>query len=117
MTDLVPNLLLFGRVLRREGLEVHHGRLIDAIRSLDWIGVRRRDDVRATLRALLVHRHDDLARFDALFDAFFRSHDVSSTSLELFSLGERPRVVARPVTAPPSVDLEGAALTATNRRR
>src|SRR5688500_16517192 len=109
MSALLTNVLLFGRVLRREGLEVHHGRLIDAIRSLDWIGVRRRDDVRATLRALLVHRHDDLARFDALFDAFFRSHEVSSTSLELFSLGERPRVVARPVTAPPSVDLEGAA--------
>ncbi len=109
MSQLLTNALLFGRVLRRAGLEVHHGRLLDAIRSLDWIGIRRRDDVRATLRALLVHRHDDLGRFDTLFDAFFRSHDVSSTSLELFSLGERPRVVARPVTAPPSVDLEGAA--------
>ena len=93
----------------RAGLEVHHGRLIDAIRSLDWIGVRRRDDVRAALRALLVHRHDDLARFDALFDLFFRSHDVSSTGLPLFSLGERPRVVARPVT--------GAAERRSRRRR
>ena len=109
MSYLLPNVLVFGRVLRRAGLEVHHGRLLDAIRSLDWIGIRRRDDVRATLRALLVHRHDDLARFDTLFDAFFRSHDVSSTNLELSSLGERPRVVARPVAGPPSVDLEGAA--------
>ena len=46
---LVANLLEFGRVLRRAGLEVHHGRLIDAIRSLEWIGVERRADVRATL--------------------------------------------------------------------
>ena len=107
---LVANLLLFGRVLRRAGLDVHHGRLLDATRALDWIGIRRRDDVRATLRALLVHRHDDLGRFDALFEAFFRSHDVSDVNLERFALGERPRVVARPVTgAPPAVDLEGDA--------
>ena len=107
---LVANLLEFGRVLRRAGLEVHHGRLIDAIRSLEWIGVERRADVRATLRTLLVHRHDDLGRFDALFDEFFRSHAPASTGLELFSLGERPRVTARAVAGPPpSVDLEQAA--------
>jgi len=107
---LAANLLAFGRVLRRAGLEVHHGRLIDAVRSLEWIGVERRADVRATLRALLVHRHDDLARFDALFDEFFRSHATSSSGLELFSLGERPRVTARPIAGPPpSVELEGAA--------
>jgi uncharacterized protein with von Willebrand factor type A (vWA) domain len=98
---------MFGRVLRRAGLEVHHGRLIDAIRSLEWVGVARRDDVRATLRALLVHRHDDLARFDTLFDEFFHSHDLSSTDRQLSSPSERPRVVARRLAgAPPSVDLE-----------
>jgi hypothetical protein len=107
---LVDNLLQFGRVLRAAGLDVHHGRLIDAVRSLEWVGVARREDVRATLGALLVHRHDDLARFDALFAAYFRSHDISATDLELFSLGERPRVVAKPVPgAPPQADLESDA--------
>jgi uncharacterized protein with von Willebrand factor type A (vWA) domain len=71
---LAANLLLFGRMLRRAGLDVHHGRLLDAVRALEWIGLERRDDVRATLKALLVHAHDDLARFDVLFDAFFRAH-------------------------------------------
>ena len=70
---LLPNLLQFGRVLRDAGLEVHHGRLLDAVRAVEWIGLERREDVRATFRALLVHQHDDLARFDALFDAFFQS--------------------------------------------
>ena len=69
---LLDNLLLFGRVLRSSGLEVHHARLLDAVRATEWIGVRSRHDVRATLRALLVHRHDDFARFDAAFDLFFR---------------------------------------------
>jgi uncharacterized protein len=72
------NLLLFGRILRRAGLGVHHGRMLDAIRALDLVGVRHRADVQAALAALLVHRREDLARFDAAFDLFFRSKDPSA---------------------------------------
>jgi uncharacterized protein with von Willebrand factor type A (vWA) domain len=53
--------------------------------------------MRAALRCLLVHRHEDLARFDEAFDLFFRARAESSGGLPLFSLGERPRVVANPV--------------------
>jgi uncharacterized protein with von Willebrand factor type A (vWA) domain len=72
MHALATNVLLFGRLLRRVGVELHHSRLLDSLRALDFVGVTRREDVRATLRALLVHRFEDLARFDAAFDAFFR---------------------------------------------
>ena len=34
---LLPNLVLFGRVLRRAGLDVHTGRLIDAVRALAYV--------------------------------------------------------------------------------
>ena len=94
---IAQNVLLFGRLLRDSGLEVHHGRLLDAIRALEWIGVGSREDVAATLRSLLVHRQDDIARFDQAFDLFFRAHRPPSSGLPLFSLGERPRVIARPV--------------------
>ncbi len=110
MTALVTNLLLFGRVLRAAGLQVHHGRLVDAIRALEWTGVSSRTDVRAVLRALLVHRHDDLPVFDEAFDLFFRAHGASELNLPLFSLGERARVVAkREAGAPQSVEVEGVA--------
>jgi uncharacterized protein with von Willebrand factor type A (vWA) domain len=110
MTALVTNLLLFGRVLRAAGLQVHHGRLVDAIRALEWIGVASRNDVRAVLRALLVHRHDDLAIFDEAFDLFFRVHGSSELNLPLFSLGERARVVAkREAGVPPRVEVEDIA--------
>jgi uncharacterized protein len=92
----VGNVLLFGRMLHAAGLEVYHGRLVDAIRGLEAVGLRSRADVRATLRALLVHRHDDIACFDRAFDLFFREHPPASPGLPLFSLGERPRVVATP---------------------
>ena len=106
----LSNLLLFGRVLRRAGLEVHHGRMLDAVRALEWVGVGSRTDVRGTLRALLVHRQEDMARFDAAFDLFFRASSAPSGGLPLFSLGERPRVVVKAIGgAPASVELETVA--------
>ncbi len=103
----VDNLLLFGRLLRQAGLDVHHSRLLDAIRALEWIGVDNRRDVRATLKSLLVQRHDDLDRFDAAFDLFFRARHEPGSGLPLFSLGERPRVVVRPAPGVPvHVELE-----------
>jgi uncharacterized protein with von Willebrand factor type A (vWA) domain len=104
---LVPNLLLFGRVLRAAGVHVHRERMVDAIQATEWIGVRSRADLRATLSALLVHRHEDLPVFNEAFDAFFRAHDSSGLDLPLFSLGERARVVTRrDAGAPQRLDLE-----------
>jgi uncharacterized protein with von Willebrand factor type A (vWA) domain len=101
------NVLLFGRVLRDSGVDVHHGRLLDAIRALEWVDIGSRTDVAATLRSLLVHRRDDLARFDEVFDLFFRAHRVPSPGPPLFSLGERPRVVVQPAPGVPvPVDFE-----------
>jgi uncharacterized protein len=98
---LVSNLLLFARVLRRAGLDVHTGRVLDSVSALEWVGVGSRTDVRAALQALLVHRHDDLARFDEAFDLFWRAHAETAGGLPLFSLGERARVVSTKVPAVP----------------
>jgi uncharacterized protein len=102
----VQNVLLFGRLLRAAGLDVHHGRMLDAVQALTWIDIARKNEVRAALRTLLVHRQEDLARFDAAFDLFFRARQATSSGLPLFSLGERPRVTARPAAGTP-VTLEG----------
>lgn len=99
--SLTANILLFGRVLRAAGLEVHHARLLDSIRALEWVDIGSRTDVATTLRSLLVHNHDDVARFDQAFDLFFRAHRPPEPGLPLLSLGERPRVVARPAPGVP----------------
>ena len=75
MAHFVDNLMVFGRVLRGLGLDVHVGRLLDVIEALRHVNVASRDDVYFTCRALLVHRHEDLATFEAAFEAFWRSHD------------------------------------------
>jgi len=106
--SLAANVLLFGRMLRDAGLDVHHGRLLDAVRALEWVNVGSRADVAATLRSLLVHDRDEIARFDRAFELFFRAHRAPAPGLPLFSLGERPRVVARPAPGPPiHADFEG----------
>ena len=112
MTDhaIAENVLLFGRILRAAGVDVHHGRLVDALRAIELVGIRSRTDVRATLRSLLVHNRDELDQFDQAFDLFFRAHRTPSPGPALFSLGERPRIVARPtpgVAVPIEFDAPG----------
>jgi uncharacterized protein len=72
MAALLGNLLVFGRLLRSLGLEVHVGRLLDIADALQHVNLGERDDVYHTCRALLVHRRDDLAMFDRAFEAFWR---------------------------------------------
>ena len=104
---LISNFLLFGRVLRAAGVHVHRERMVDAIQATEWIGIRSRADVRATLSALLVHRHEDLALFNEAFDLVFRARGSSELKLPLFSLGERARIVMRRgAGAPQRLDVE-----------
>src|SRR5687767_10427222 len=71
MSNLQRNLIVFGRLLRRAGIDVHVGRMIDVTDALQHVDIASRDEVFHTCRALLVHRHDDLATFDRAFDAFW----------------------------------------------
>ena len=79
MGALVDNLVVFGRLLRAAGLDVHPGRVIDLAEALQHVQVGVRHDVYHTCRALLVHRRDDLAIFDRVFAAFWRRHEYDLT--------------------------------------
>ena len=85
------NLLLFGRLLRRLGLNAHTGRMIDAVCVLEHIGVHRRRDVRSALRTLLVHRKEDIPVFDEAFSVFWRQRKQRLSSMDLRSMGEQRR--------------------------
>jgi uncharacterized protein with von Willebrand factor type A (vWA) domain len=78
MTSLPGSVVAFGRVLRRLGLEVHTGRLVDVIEALRHVGLASRDDVYHTCRALLVHRREDFVAFDRAFEAFWRGQALST---------------------------------------
>ena len=69
--DLLDNLLAFGQALRRAGLDVHIGRMLDVAKALPHVDLGNRDEVYHTLRTLLIHRHQDFATFDRVFNEFF----------------------------------------------
>src|SRR6185436_10132537 len=71
MPQIQRNLLVFGRLLRRLGIDVHVGRLLDVTEALQHVDLSSRDEVYYTCRALLVYRHDQLAIFDRAFEAFW----------------------------------------------
>src|SRR5882672_6236376 len=81
MSRLLDNLLLFGRVLRGAGIDVHRGRLLDVIEGLGHVNLGVRDEVYHTCRALLVHRQEQIAIFDRAFAAFWRKqHEAEARS-------------------------------------
>jgi uncharacterized protein len=96
---LARKLLAFGRLLRRLGLEVHPGRMLDVVEALQHVDVSAKTDVYHACRALLVHRHDDLEVFDQAFETFWngrladapdQDHDAASDRPTNDSTGQRP---------------------------
>src|SRR5438094_484127 len=78
MSRLLENLLIFGRVLRRAGIDVHPGRLLDVIEALEQVNLGARDDVYYTCRTLLVHRREQIPIFDRAFTAFWRAQSAAA---------------------------------------
>ncbi len=76
--QFLDNLLAFGRVLRRAGIDVHPGRMVDLVGALPHIDIAARDEVYHTCRALLVHGPEQIPAFDRAFDAFWRAHTPAS---------------------------------------
>ena len=66
------NVMQFGRLLRRVGLEVDPGQTASFLRALTLIGLGSRRDVRVAGRTIFVRRVEDRPLYDAAFDLFWR---------------------------------------------
>ena len=78
---LAENVVHFARFLRRAGLPVGTGQVLDAVKALELVGVVRRDDVYASLCGIFVSKRDQLELFDLGFGVFWR--DPFSANAEL----------------------------------
>ncbi|MFQ6112091.1 MAG: hypothetical protein ACE5LX_08715, partial [Nitrospinota bacterium] len=65
-------LLTFCRLLRRLGLKITTGRILDLFRSLNHIDLTDKMALYYTARTNLVSSHEEMAIFDTLFRAFWR---------------------------------------------
>ncbi len=131
---LPDNLTGFGRALRRAGVPVDSSRIALAQQSALIVGLERRDDLRAGLRAVLISRPQDIEVFDQLFDAFFRNPELAQQLLAQMlpkaapahPPKRKPRVqealqAPRPPTADTATDEQelrlDAAMSASERQR
>ena len=80
--EILSHVLLFARRLKRKGLKITPGRVMDAVRSLEVIDLSIRQDFSSALRANLVSSREDLAAFDELFEQFFRLRPELPLDLE-----------------------------------
>ena len=111
---ILPNLLMFGEVLRRMGLDFGTANMLDLVRATEHVPIGgNRNDFRLAARALLVHRRSDLPLFDEAFQVFWRRQAHGASMRDLRSMGEERRYRTPRVTphredtsdGPPSDDL------------
>lgn len=101
---IADNVVLFCRTLRKAGLPIGPGQVIDAARAILETGIERRDDFRAALRAVLVKHPVERRIFDQAFHIYFRNP----------RLLERMMSLLLPTLERPGE--EGAAADAASRR-
>jgi uncharacterized protein with von Willebrand factor type A (vWA) domain len=73
---LAQNLMRFGRVLRAAGLPVGPGKVLDAIRAVETVGISSRADFYWALHAVFVNRRDQREVFDQAFHVFWRNPKI-----------------------------------------
>ncbi|MZR30581.1 vWA domain-containing protein [Sneathiella litorea] len=77
------NIMHFARTLRRAGLPVGPGRVIEAIRAVEVAGIRRRDDFYWTLHSVFVNRRDQWDIFDQAFHVFWRNPELLKKMMDM----------------------------------
>ena len=90
MNTLAANVVHFARLLRRAGLPVGPAEVVAAGQALDVVDIGQRIQVRAALRALMVHRHEHLELFDRAFDLFWRDPNAAQQAMALALLDGSP---------------------------
>ncbi|MAQ54719.1 MAG: CoxE, partial [Chloroflexi bacterium] len=88
---ILHSLTLFGEMLRRVGLEIGSGNMLDLVRATDYVSIGKRGEFFQAARSILVHRKQDLPIFDEAFQVFWRKPSDRTTTMDLRSLGEQKR--------------------------
>ena len=80
---LAENIMHFGRVLRRAGLPIGTGQVIDAINAVTQVGLKNRGDFYWTLYSVFVNRGDQQEIFDQAFHIFWRNPEILEKMMQM----------------------------------
>ena len=105
---ILHSLTLFGEMLRRVGLEIGSGNMLDLVRATDHVSIGKRGEFFQAARSILVHRKQDLPIFDEAFQVFWRKPSDRTTTIDLRSLGEQKRFRKPQVSSGRDYEPEGA---------
>jgi hypothetical protein len=100
--DLVVAMTGFARALRRAGIAADRVRLTSSLEALSQVDALSTEDVYWASRITLCSEPDDLARFDAVFDAWFRGR--TPTLPGPARPAEPNALVLTPAGPPPAAD-------------
>ena len=81
--EFVANVVHFGRLLRSAGISVGTGRILDAIRAVDAVGVESREDFYWTLHAVFVNHPRQRLIFDQAYQVFWRNPRILERAMSL----------------------------------
>ena len=101
---ILHNLMLFGEVLRRLGLDFGTSNMLDLVRATQDVHIGHKQDFRHAARCLLVHCKQDLPVFDEAFQVFWRRPAAGKSTRDLRSMGEERRYHAPQVVPPLEAD-------------
>lgn len=109
MPDVRPqiierNLTHFARRLRKAGIKVGTGHVMEMFHAMDQVGLEHREDVRAATQSIAVYRPDQIEVFQREFDRFWS--DVLKAQMPLFDTRILPDKDDQP--APQERDEESA---------
>jgi uncharacterized protein len=80
---LAENIMHFARLLRAAGLPIGPDRVIDAVRSVETVGLERRDDFYWTLASVFLGRREQFEVFDQAFHIFWRDPRLLERALAM----------------------------------
>lgn len=80
---LAENIMYFGRVLRRAGLPIGPGQVIEAMRAVSQVGLGSRKDFYWSLFSVFVNRRDQREVFDQAFHIFWRNPEILERMMQL----------------------------------
>ncbi len=97
---LLVNLMHFARALRAAGLPIGPGRVLDAVRAVQAVGITNRQDFYWTLHSVFVNRRDQRELFDQTFHLFWKNPEILEKMMALVLPQMRGEEV--PPAPPPS---------------
>ncbi len=116
--SLAGAVVLFGRVLKKNGLAISVPAVMDALQGITHVGIEDRNDFKTALRTVFTTRVDEWALFERLFAEFWiedvsgKSNDDGNLESETDPYQQTPEVEVCPAEAVDSDFQEREALNA-----